>query len=559
MEQEKQVRQMSASGREAAEAVAVVGAAPGSDRRLLKEAPAAAPEDRIVAFIDIGTNSIRLLLVRILPNQAYTVLNREKEVVRLGDGEFIDQHLQPDAIRRAILVVSKFAEMARAYGTHELVTIATTATREAKNKNDFIRNLQREAGLEVRTVSGREQARLTYLGVSSGIHLGEKQALFLDIGGGSTNIIVGEQREHHFLDSLKLGAVRLSTLFFLPEETGPVLDARRALIQRYIRNAAVRTLQQIQQFRLDLAVGSSGTIETLGDIAAYRYHGRARGRDDVLTFQQVEEILSALCALSLEERRLVPGLGSNRADIIVTGAAILHTFMETLKLPEIQISDRGLREGMVEDFLLRSGPAVMLKGMTVRERSVLQLGRASGFEEPHARTVTRLALGLFDSAREAKLHKLGEWERELLEYAALLHDVGTFVSHSNHQAHTYYLIKNADLLGFDQTEINIIATVAYFHRKIFPSKKHRPYSDLAKPLRRTVRELAVLLQLAESLDRGHAGVVGTARLRVLDDLRVALEVQADQDCQLEVWGVRNNKKAFKKTFGRKLELDVTVG
>ncbi len=236
---------------------------------------------QVIAFIDIGTNSVRLLLVRMNPNHSYSVINQEKEIVRLGEGEFVDQYLQPEAMQRAALVCQKFVEMARAYGAEEIITIATSATREAVNKAAFLRLLQQEAQLEVRTISGLEEARLIYMGLSSGIHLGQRQALFLDIGGGSTEVIVGDQAQHQVLDSLKLGAIRLSTLFFLPEEQGPVADERYALICQYVRNAAVRTVHQVRQYRLDLAIGSSGTIESLADIAAYRFLDRRREPDDL--------------------------------------------------------------------------------------------------------------------------------------------------------------------------------------------------------------------------------------------------------------------------------------
>jgi exopolyphosphatase/guanosine-5'-triphosphate,3'-diphosphate pyrophosphatase len=232
--------------------------------------------------------------------------------------------------------------------------------------------------------------------------------------------------------------------------------------------------------------------------------------------------------------------------------------MQELEITQITISDRGLRDGLLEGYLLRREHAHMVRGMSVRERSVLNLGRACSFEEVHARQVTRIALSLFDSARAAGLHKLGDWERELLEYAAMLHDIGTFLSHTNHQAHTYYLIQNADLLGFDQTEIAIIAAAAYFHRKIAPRKKHPQYRELDKNTRQIVRVLAPFLQIAESLDRSRAGMVREARLRVVNKKEVALKITADQDCQLEVWGVRNQRKSFKRAFGRKLAIEVDV-
>jgi exopolyphosphatase/guanosine-5'-triphosphate,3'-diphosphate pyrophosphatase len=263
-------------------------------------------------------------------------------------------------------------------------------------------------------------------------------------------------------------------------------------------------------------------------------------------------VVALLCSLPLEKRREVPGINPDRADIIISGAAILETLMDELDLSEIGISDRGLREGLPIDYLSRSENAHLFEQTSFRERSVLELGRRCDFDEPHARQVVRIAWELFDSAREAGLHDLGEWERELLEHACLLHDVGAFVSYNNHRAHSYYVIRNADLLGFDQTEIALIATVAMFHHKAFPRLKHAEFAELDKNSRDIVRVLCVFLRIAESLDRSHLQALSHARLRVSDRRNIVLEITPARDCHLELWEVRTHEKAFQKVFGRKL-------
>jgi exopolyphosphatase/guanosine-5'-triphosphate,3'-diphosphate pyrophosphatase len=517
-------------------------------------------EGRTVAFMDIGTNSVRLLLVRLNPNNTHTILSDQKEIVRLGEGEFVDQHLHPEAMQRAVLVVNKFTEMARAYGVEEVLAVATSATREAENRDEFIRRLKREAQLEVRVVSGKEEARLIYLGVASGIHLADQQALFIDIGGGSTEVIVGGQQEYSFLDSLKLGAIRLTSLFFLPTEMGRVPPERYALIQQYVRNLAVRTVQTVQGLSpVSMAIGSSGTIENMADIAAWMFLKRRREKDDSFTHDQLKKTIEALCELPLEDRRRIQGINPARADIIIAGAAILDTLMQDLGVEEIRISDRGLRDGLLVDYLSRSEQGRLLEGMSVRERSVLQLARACGVDEGHAHEVMRLSLELYDSARQAGLHKFGEPERELLEYAALLHDVGIFLSYNNHEQHSYYMIRNADLLGFDQTEIAIMANAGLFHRKAMPRKKKHPsFGTLDKRSQRLVRLLALLLRIAESLDRSHTGAVRHAQFRQGEDSKVILEIRASRDCPLELWGVQTHRDAFQRIMGKKLETRVEI-
>jgi exopolyphosphatase/guanosine-5'-triphosphate,3'-diphosphate pyrophosphatase len=507
-------------------------------------------ESHIAAFMDIGTNSVRLLIVRVEPNHAYRILTDQKEVVRLGEDEFIEQRLQPKAMQRAVLICAKFAHLARTHGAYEIV-----AVREAENKSAFLRRLRQEAELEVRVVSGMEEARLIYLGVSSGVHLGEKTALFIDIGGGSTEIAVGNQQQHHFLASLKLGAIRVSSLF-LTDPAAPVSPDLYALIQRNVRVAAVRTIQQVKRYRLDLAIGSSGTIENLADIAARMFNKRKRARDDVLIHDQLRQVVKVLCDLPLDKRRQVPGINPERADIIIGGAAVLDTLMQEFQVSEIAISGRGLRDGLLMDYLSRRQPGYWQ--MSVRERSILQLGRTCGFDEAHAQNVAALALELFDSAREAELHSLGAAEREWLHYAALLHDVGAFLAYDNHHAHTYYIISNAELLGFDQAEVAIIAATALFHRKAFAGPKRPEFAALDRRSQQIVRTLSVLLRMAENLNRGHTNVVRHAHLRVASSKKITLAVHAAGDCQLELWGVQSNQVAFEKELGRSIVIELVT-
>jgi hypothetical protein len=231
--------------------------APAADRDSLPTPQATTPplaNGELVAFLDLGTNSVRLLLVRMYPDHTFTVVAEQKETVRLGEGEFRQNRLQPEAMRRASLVCAKFAESARSRGARQIVAVATSATREAENRGVFLRHLRRVAGIDVRVISGKEEARLIYLGVSSGLNLGARQTLFIDIGGGSTETIIGDQQQYRFLDSLKLGAIRLSGMFFRKDDTGPVSSTRYARIQRYVRTRSVRTLIRRSPARVPPAI-----------------------------------------------------------------------------------------------------------------------------------------------------------------------------------------------------------------------------------------------------------------------------------------------------------------
>jgi exopolyphosphatase/guanosine-5'-triphosphate,3'-diphosphate pyrophosphatase len=509
---------------------------------------------RVVAFLDIGTNSVRMLLVRLEPAHGYTVLTYQKEAVRLGEGEFQAEHLQPEAIDRTVLVCRKFVDLAQSRGADEFVAAATSATREAHNREALLRRLETEAGLHVHVVSGREEARLVYLGIVSGLNLGEKRALIIDVGGGSTELIVGEQKQFILLDSVRLGAIRLSGEFFRDRDR-PVSSARYDAMCKAIRSAAAANVRRVKQFAVDMAVGSSGTATNLADVAAREYLKRKWQRDDVFTYEQVRGVIDKLCALPLEERRKVPGLNPERADIIIAGAAIFDVLMKELGLKEITVSERGLRDGLLMDYLSRTDGGVEISELPLRLRSVLKLGHVCGFDEAHARQVAGLALELFDGAKAVGLHRFGGTERELLEYAALLHDIGMFLSYESHHRHSYYLIRHSDLLGFDQNELAIMATTALFHRRYLPRRRYPEFAALDNHGQKIVRVLSTLLRLAESLDRSHAGLVRHARLTGNSSGPLRLLIECSGECQLELWGVNGHQAAFKSVFGRIFEVE----
>ncbi len=508
---------------------------------------------RVIACIDMGTNSVRLLLARVYPDLTYTILNRRKEVIRLGEGEFPSGRIQPEAMERAVLVLRQFVEMARASDAETITAVATSATREASNQAEFLHRIEQEAQLEVHVISGLEEARLIYLGVSRSLNLGNRRAVFIDIGGGSTEVITGDQSHYQHLDSLKLGAIRL-TMMFLHEETGPVPPEKYALIQNYVRDTAVRSVQAVNREGISLAAGSSGTIENLADIASYQFNDRRRGPDDAFNPRQISKVAQTLCRLPLEERRKVTGINPERADIIIAGAAILETLLDEMKVKELRISDRGLQDGLLYETLLKTGEAHPDQDLTVREMSVLRLGRASHFDEAHARQVARLAVELFDQAREAGLHPLGDWERELLEYSGLLHDIGISLSYTNHHAHSAYFIRNAELLGFDQTEVDILAATVLYHRKAYPSKKDPEFAILEPRYQEIVRVLCVFLSIAESLDRTHQQAVDHLRLEPDGKRQITLQVQSANPVPLELWGVDFHKREFYKVFGKRLAI-----
>jgi exopolyphosphatase/guanosine-5'-triphosphate,3'-diphosphate pyrophosphatase len=518
----------------------------------VNRSPQIPPEGRVVTFIDLGTNSIRVMVVRLFSNCTSNILSRQKEVIRLGEGEFGNALISEAAMDRAVTVCRRFGEMALSFGTEEFLAVATSATREARNQNILLSRLRHEAGLDVRVISGREEARLIYLGVVSGTHLEDRLALLVDVGGGSTEIALGTHAGYLYLESLKLGSIRLTNLFF-PEGTEKSVSRKEYdRIRQHVKNEMVRPVQELRKYHVEITLGSSGTAQNLAEIAARTAQGAKNGPGTEITRPELARVANLLCSLPLDERRKVPGINPERADIIICGAAIIETLMDELELDTMQVTNRGLQDGLLVDYLSRLEDFPLLGKLSVRERSVLQLGRSCGINEHHARTVARLALELFDSARDEGIHSLGEWERELLLYATFLHDIGSFISYNNHHAHSYYLIRNAELLGFDQKEVSVMAYITRFHRKKPPKKKVLETTELGKGTRATVKILSLFLRMAESLDRSHAGLVHHVRFTGADTNEVRLEISAVEDCQLEIWGVENEVENFSRVFGRRL-------
>jgi exopolyphosphatase / guanosine-5'-triphosphate,3'-diphosphate pyrophosphatase len=514
------------------------------------------PNGRVVSFLDLGTNSLRLLVVRLNPNHSYTILTRQKQQVRLGEGEFEDEEITPQAMERAAIVAKRFTDLARTFSSEEFVAVATSAAREAANQNELLHLLRQEAQIDIRVISGREEARLIYLGVASGTHLTATPAFFIDIGGGSTEVAVGDSRDYQYLDSFKLGAIRLSNLYTAPGDNGPVTPEQYRKIQQHIRNVIFHSLEKLRKLRPALAIGSSGSIMNLAEIAQKALHSSSGSSDTMLTCKDLRKVTDLLCSLPLEQRRKVPGINPERADIIIAGAAILETFMKELSLDAITITGRGLQDGLLVDYLSRMDNFPLLGELSSRQRSVLQLGRSCGINEVHARTVTSLVLEMFDSAREQKLHDFSDLDRELLEYATFLHDIGSFISYTNHHAHSYYIIKNSELLGFDQKEVTFMATLAKFHRKKTPKKKDLDVADLDVREREALKVLSTFIRLGESLDRSHAALIQHVRFARVDEDAVHLEVVARGDCQLEIWGIESERRTFEKVFGRNLVFEV---
>lgn len=517
--------------------------------------------DRLLAAIDVGTNSIHMVVVKIKSSlPAFTIIDREKETVRLGDFSE-DGNLSEDAMERGIKALKRCRALAESLRAEDIVAVATSAVREANNGQEFLDRVQQEVGLSVNLISGTEEARRIYLGVLSGMEFHNQPHAIVDIGGGSTELLLGTGEPHRFLSSTKVGAVRLTARFVT---TDPITDEEFTYLTAYVRGRmepAVEDLKRhLQSGEVLKLVGTSGTIECLAALIAQDRLGFVPEPLNGFQFslQELQSWTEKLRQLNLEERLDLPEMSARRAEIIVAGAVILQETMAMLGVASLTICERALREGVVVDWMLNRGLIEdrMQFQQSVRERSVR--AAADKYHVPQAarERVADFVLDLFD-ATKGHLHNWDHPERELLWAAAILHNAGHYISHSSHHKHSYYLIRNGELLGYTEAEIEIIANVARYHRKSLPKKKHDNYRNLsAKHQRNLVNELSAMLRIAVALDRRGIGAVasvkyyfnGTNKTLHLD----ICQASPQDDCASEVWNLEDKKLWFEELYGVKV-------
>jgi exopolyphosphatase / guanosine-5'-triphosphate,3'-diphosphate pyrophosphatase len=508
-----------------------------------------------IAAIDIGTNSIHMIVVRVRPDLSFEVVDREKEMVRLGAGGLDGRSLTPTAMTAALQTLAKFRRLADSHKVDEIVAAATSAIREADNGGDFIANVARRTGIQIRVISGTEEARLIHLAAVYGVHMGGSPAVVIDIGGGSIEVTLGTASHLSHARSFKLGVIRLTERFVRTDPLAP-RDERRLV--KHINKEIGGYLDTIAGRRFDRVIGTSGTILSLGALALSE---DGVVRDEALRNRRVgakaiHRVRKRLSGADLEARLHMDGLDPRRADIAVAGSVLLDSVMRRLGADDITLCDLALREGLVLDYIHRNTATIrkIERYPDVRRRSVVELGERCGYSATHARHVSQLALSIFDQTRA--VHKLGDREREWLEYAALLHDAGVHISYERHHRHSYYLVKNGELRGFDPQEIEIIALLARYHRQATPKKTHEGYGGLKGSLRRTVRTLAAMLRLAEGLDRSHAQVV--AALDVVPRGNAYLiRLRAAGDAELELWAAHRHGAELERVLHRPLRFDVS--
>jgi exopolyphosphatase/guanosine-5'-triphosphate,3'-diphosphate pyrophosphatase len=403
-------------------------------------------------------------------------------------------------------------------------------------------------------ISGIEEARLIHQAAVYGVDVAGGSAVVIDIGGGSVEITLGTATSVQQARSFKIGAIRLMERFV---KSDPLSERDERRIVKHVIGEIDKYCAQIVEAGFDRVIGTSGTILSMGAVAATVSRGAPPSelRNLHISAKQIRRLRKEILTLDIEQRLAIPGLDPRRADIVVAGVVLLDTILRRLGAEELTLCDLALREGLVLDYIRRNKRQIaQIDNIPdVRRRSTLELAERCNYYAEHAQQVVRLALAIFDQTRA--IHGLTDREREWLEYAALMHDIGAHISYSGHHKHSYYLIKNGDLRGFTPEEIEIVANVARYHRRGMPRRKHVGYGSLAPASRRTVKKLSGFLKLADALDRSHRQTVRSITVSRRGRY-FTVRCAAAGDVELELWGARQRLALIAGTIGVTLKLSL---
>jgi exopolyphosphatase/guanosine-5'-triphosphate,3'-diphosphate pyrophosphatase len=495
--------------------------------------------------IDIGSNSVRLMVVEVLRGGAYRILDEEREPTRLGRSVSSLGRLDDDSIDRTVQALRTFKQIAAGYQVSALRTIATCAVREARNGPEFCRRVREEVGLEVEVIPGDREARLAFSSVQHAFDLSGKNAIVADIGGGSTEIIFATGGLIESIFSTPLGAVRLTEQFGLGEQAAPA-DLQR-LGEEVASCLKKRTTRPL--FAPHFMVGSGGTFTTLAELMM-----AAKKQVDIpvagykVSQAEVRHLLDRLAKMPLRARRSMAGMTPDRADIILAGLTIIDALLTRFRVNTLVIHTRGVRDGLVREMIddLLGGAATADTDPTHRDEAIERLAAACSGELEHGRQVARLAGRIYEQLAEPLALVPGD--RVLLEIAARLQDVGYVINYDQHHKHSYHLIRNSRLPGIRAHDLELVANVARYHRGAHPKRKHENLARISAEDQQRVQRMAAILRLAGGLDRSRSQLVRDVLASVSDD-GVVLDVVADEEPQVDVWGAERRTELFEQAFG----------
>lgn len=499
-----------------------------------------------LAAIDVGSNAIRLLIGKVDGEKNVQVLENIREPVRLGGDVFTKGTISEATIEKAAEAFARFKNLIEAHDVKWTRAVATSATREAINRELFIDRIEQASGIGIEVINGEEEARLIHLAVGSKIGLRNKRAMLVDIGGGSAEITLVADGQILSTESYRMGSVRLLQVL---ERNKRGEKQFSQLVREYVDATQKRMKKELGNEKIDLCIGTGGNIESLGDLRVQLF---GKERNDVIQVDELDALVKKLQSLTYEERVQQLLLRPDRADVIVPASIVIQKVVKQSGVGELLIPAVGLKDGLLIDMVQELYGEKKTSSRDQVITSALQLGRKYAFDEQHGLAVARYATRFFDEMRT--LHNLPIEYRLLLEVAALLHDIGHYINMIGHHKHTLYLLMASPIIGLSKEQTAIVANVARYHRKSFPKPQHETYSLLSSKERVVVSKLAAILRLADAMDNEHASKVETFFVEYKKP-KFVLKLMGEGDLLLEKWALMKKAEMFEDVYSVKLSID----
>jgi exopolyphosphatase/guanosine-5'-triphosphate,3'-diphosphate pyrophosphatase len=500
-----------------------------------------------IAAIDLGSNSFHMLIADIL-GQSFETLLKERMTIQLGKAALVSGRLDPEAMERGMRCIGEFRHLALARQVERTFAVATSAIREAENGEEFIHRIGTSTGIAVRAISGREEARLIYLAVKRNIDFGNKNALLIDIGGGSVELTVADSRKILFCTSQKPGFLRLHASFVSGD---PMSKREERSLKDFLASSLSAPLAAICRYRPELVIATSGMATTLLRVAQRQEPGAPRSmtvkKDLLVSISENSRKMKSLDRAKRLNMDLV------RSEYFPTALLCLNTILEGVGARKFLVSPYSLREGLVYDFLSRNKiqppPQEQAYPRDMRYDAVLDLAARCGYPREHSHRVALLGDQIFRQTKE--LHGLGENEARLLRNASILHDIGYHIAHNKHHKHGSYLVMNGELRGFTAAEREMVAQLVRYHRGAKPKPSHPPFAALPAKSRETIKYLSAILRIADSLDRSHSQLIeGVRCARNGDTVQFQLFTASRfPNLDLDLYSAKRNARYFEKVFG----------
>lgn len=518
----------------------------GSDLELMVETTIA---KEVVAVIDIGSSAIRMVIAEVGPKSTIRYLENLQKSVTFGKDVFTTGRMGHTVMREAIQVLKNFKEVAESYSVKRLHAVATSAVREAANRDNFVDQVFVRTGIDVEVIEGAEENRLELLAVEHALQnkfdFDKKNCLIIEVGSGSTEIILTTQGEVSLTRTLPIGSIRLPEQVIAGKTDSATMQR---LIKRY-------THVMTQEFRREYSLGAIETFIALGGHMRFLSKQMEEPSETgvaVLPAKKFSEIVKTISKMTAEDMVDTYGLAYQDAEVLYPSLLLYEGFLSDTQAEQILIPMVSIRDGLLLEMAQMVSGAKRSDVSRQVTNSARSLGRKYKYDEPHAVAVAQLSVKLFDLLRED--HGLGPRERLLLEVSALLHDIGMFISPASHHKHSSYLINAAEIFGLRKVDKDIVSNVVRYHRRSVPQPSHVPYMSLPRTERSIVSKLASLLRVADAMDKSHQQKIRDFTLEKKDEAYTLWIPESVGDTSLEREALWKKGSLFMDVFGAALVL-----